>query len=74
MVLPDVTPSAVQRSTVPMERPGRLMLQPVGLPCSSAEHPPIRAHRAPALFARLPSKLYAIDSPMALQPSTSPGM
>jgi hypothetical protein len=42
--------------------------------CSSAKQLPIRAHKAPGLFARFPSKLYAMDSPIALQPSRSPGM
>lgn len=56
-----------------MGRPGRVMLQGLLL-WSSAEQLPSRAHKAPGLFARLPSKLYAMESPIALQPRRSPGM
>lgn len=51
------------------------MLQLLGLLlCSRAVQLPSREHRAPALFARLPSKLYAMDCPIALQPRMSPGI
>lgn len=41
---------------------------------SSAEQLPSRAYKAPGRFARLPSKLYVMESPIALQPRRSPGM
>jgi hypothetical protein len=75
IIVPVVIPSAVHRLTVPIANPGRLMLQLLGLLlCRRAVQLPSREHSAPALFARLPSRLYAMDCPIALQPRMSPGM
>jgi hypothetical protein len=71
---PVLMPSTVHRSNNPSGRPGRSRLQLLMLPCSSAVQLPIRAHSAPALLAKFPSRLYEIASPIALQLMTSPGM